>query len=248
MNQVNSKKRECFDTLSLKIEPNENGRLIVPCSAEADVFVSEDGQIYEDQTWRVKIYNQQLFAYGRRNMISVIYKGEREILGDSYRRATHQQFDTGYVSVSFENAVRKSGELESQIAVHSRGYDGVLRDEFGIYDGFVFDSPNRIFDIGRHSDYCLLVVSDGEVFCEHNGIELKNPTAMGDLLVVEQGDTLCYEVQKATWVVALRQYFNDEDGVAEIGLYTQTSNFQIVLDKLEEYLLEHELTRFDELL
>jgi len=247
MNQVSKMSEGNFDELSLRIESGGNGRGIVACDTRTAAYVSEDGQVYEDQDWRVKIYNQRLFACDNRNMIAITYKGKHAIPENSSLVRKNRQFNTGKICVSLQNSSQEDGTLKSEISMDSREYSSVLNDEYGIYDGYVFDSPNRAFHVGRFSNYCSLVVSDGEVSCEYNGAELENPT-VDDLLEMCQGDRLYYEVQGATWAVELRWYYDAENGVPEIGLYTQINDFQIVLSKLEQYLQEQDLARFDDLL
>lgn len=247
MNEMNAVSEGRFDELTLRIEPRKEGRRIVVCDAGAEIYVSEDGQTYADQAWRIRLYSMRLFTHGQRNMVLLTYRGKHAILGDSFSGRRKLQFDIGKICVSLSNSIRGDGTLGSKISTHLEEYKSVLREEYGIYDGYVFDSPNRAFNVGRFSDYCLLVVSDGEVSCEYNGVELESPTAE-TLSGICQGNTLSYEVQGATWAVELRWYYDDEDGVPEIRLYTQIDDFLVVLDELEQYLQEQDLTRFDDLL
>lgn len=239
-----------FDMLNLKVDPREEGRAIVPYDEANQKFVSEDEQVYEDQTWRVKIYSQKPFAKMARYMVMVTYKGEYlfpEYAGkNADPRHYRGELGTGEMLVNLRNYAQ-GGNRYSGIVVNIKQYNEILEEEYGIYDGYVFDSPNRAFVKDRFRDYNLFVVSDGEVTCTLNGRELADPT-IEDLEGVCYEDSLCYEVRGATWSVVLVRNFDLEDGGPKSWLYTEVSDFQSVLDGLEQYLQKNDLMRFEDLL
>lgn len=227
--------------LRLTVERSVTGRVITLDDTELQKFVSKDGQVYDDGAWRVKLYTVK-----SEPSVYVTYriKGQQ----DTERRGRHYEFGTGRLTLLLDNTV-KGGVLCSNIFALIQPYDDILKDEFGILNGYVYDSPNQIWSKEADRNECtsLAVVSDGTVHveCYCDGKRTINPTVEELAAATIAGDVI-YEVFDATWSVVICRY--GDESPATITLYTEAGRVVDVFDSLNDYLEKSELAGFEDLL
>lgn len=78
-------RREVFDKLTLRVDPrlSDPYRQIVSEDPEKECYISDDGQIYEDEIWKVRLMTVHVPFNGRQQYrIRADYKGKNVFFGD----------------------------------------------------------------------------------------------------------------------------------------------------------------------
>lgn len=235
-----------FDELSLTIEPSKDGRKIVPDDASLMEFVSQDGRTFWDDTWKVRLFTGTDPLGNPCKMVLISYHGKNAFSGvkcDPRRFG----FDTGRISIRLENSV-KTGNLKVSEVKYATVLNGaILANEFGIWDGYIYDSPNQEFiqDEDYRIDY--RVVSDGTVIYHCDGMVMENPIPE-EFETISQASSMWCEVVDASWTVVCKNSPGAKESEINIVVYAQPQRFSELLESLEHFLESSELTRFDDLL
>lgn len=223
--------------LELTVEMSATGRIIVPDDITRRGFVSGGGQVYEDDAWRIRLYVTK-----SEPSVYVTYRGKN--LQGTNRLSRHYAFGTGRLTLRLD--IQDDDIAHAVIAATIQTYDDILKDDFGILHGHIYDSPNQIWDNGDDGEYTnLVVVSDGVVECHYGDGKCSTNPTVEELAAVVAADKVCYKVSGATWSVVCLW---DGDSPAEIMLYTEAGRLVNMLDDLNQYLERHELSGFDDLL
>lgn len=249
MSQMSQKLRQgVFDELTLRVNPKSTDpcRQIVPKDPNNACYVSANGALYEDDTWKVQLVTMSIpFSGQQQYRVRVDYKGWNALPGTRCHNCA-RAFDTGVISLSVVDCRCNDGSVSSKIEVSTTYYSDLLSDNFGIWDSYFLGSPNDSYSANRGDDFSMAIVSDGEVTCWLGNEQIKNP-GLECLAMTLRADESYYEVSGATWVVIIRlnKYGESE---AQIELRTEECDFEKLFVSLERYLEEMELARFDDLL
>lgn len=156
-------------------------------------------------------------------------------------------FDTGIIKLSLKDYIREDNSVGSKIDVVEMPYSDLLSDNFGIWDSYFFNTPNGSYLPDQGEDFSMAIVSDGRVICWHGDEHMENPGLEELAKILQADESYCYEVSDATWVVVIeRGKYGEAD--ARIEVHTEESDFRRLCESLERYLIEMELTRFDDIL
>lgn len=248
MSQMSQKLRQgVFDEITLRVNPKstDSCRQIVPEDPNNACYVSANGELYEDNTWKVQLLTMPVAFNGQQQYrVRIDYKGKNAYPGTRCYGGA-QSFDTGLISICIMDHRRKDGSVESKIDVKKSSYGDLLSNDFGIWDGYVFSSPNDYYMAEEEDDFSVAIVSDGKVTCWFGDKRVEDPD-LKELAEILQADESYYEVSGATWAVMI-QCDKDSGAASKVELYTEENDFEELLKELEQYLDKMELGRFDDI-
>lgn len=234
-----------YSKLSLRVEKLPFRRF-VPQNKEQERNISEDGMLYEDDTWQVKLFTskrpEDLFlpkmTKGADNFtvegyVSATYRGPMQLA----KKNSRCQFSAGLLELS----VIKNTERGPFIGWSLDSYDNALWEKHAI-NHYAYEDPNIEMEVFPQRDSMLSrIFSDGEVECRFvfNGTEktIINPKAKS-LRLIEAGVQIDYKVTEATWMVICEFDAQDKSNYSAT-LCTKSDNLSTIIQKIDDYLDEH---------
>ena len=191
------------------------------------------------RTMRIPFNGQQQYR------VRADYKGKNAFPGTRCFGCM-RAFDTGMISLSVRDYIREDGSVGSKVDIAEKPYSDLLNDNFGIWDSYLFITPNDSYSADRREDFSMAIVSDGEVSCWLGNERIIDPD-LEELAKILQADESYYEVSDATWAVVVQR---NKHGEAEsrIEIRTKESNFKKLCESMEQYLTDTGLARFDDIL
>lgn len=232
------------DRVDVIVELSKAGQRVIVPQEGATGTLAKDDTLYIDANWRIKVYTQRLFGGGVKEMISVTYRGNGAIAKLKPNRRI-EAFRTGEVSVFVHNEYVDNGQRVSAIWADLTEDRTKLYNDFGIWS-FCYETPNQNWEAIAEDATKILVMSDGEVFCQYDDQSMVNPTPE-DFAEIVAADDVSYEVSDATWAVVWSCACGESEHGAAV-LYAKPTNFNELFASLDDYLQNIGLSRFDGLL
>lgn len=228
--------------LLLKVEYFKTERRILAPCGQAE-HLSNGSKLYEDNDWRVKIFDTNKASSRSTPMLSVTYQGPEAIAPVSTRN-TRISFVTGHVRMCLQECLL-NGAVTYIVKVRTHDHATKLR-EFGITDGYCYASPDGYFvsviSEAGNTRRVKRIFTDGKLTCYCGGKILKDPW-LDEFAMAEQDDNAYYTVEGASWTVIVEfdQEFSGspaEDPQATVTLHTTATQLSKVFREFKRYLNE----------